>query len=111
MCASGGHVRSTDTSAAGIQLGQAEIEDLGVAQFGDKYVCRLNVAMDDALGVGGLEGFRDVDSPVQYGIERKRLAIDAMPQGCAIQKLHDDESPPVHLVNFVDGTDVWMVER
>src|ERR1700730_11174850 len=111
MCASGGHVRSTDTCAAGIKLGQAEIEDLGVAQFGDKYVCGFNVAMDDALGVGCLECLRDFDSPVQYWIERKRLAIDAMPQGCTIQKLHDDESPPIHLVNFVDGTNVWMVER
>ncbi len=45
---------------------QTEIENLGVAALGDKNVCRLNVAMDNAFGMGGVEGFGDFDAKGQY---------------------------------------------
>ena len=37
------------------QLGQSEIKNLGVAALGYKNVCRFNVAMNDAVGVGSVE--------------------------------------------------------
>jgi hypothetical protein len=37
------------------QLRQTEIENLGVPTFRSEYVGRLDVAVDDAFGVGGIE--------------------------------------------------------
>ena len=35
-----------------------------MAELGDEEIGRLNVAMDDALGVGGLEPSSDVDGNI-----------------------------------------------
>jgi len=43
-------------------LRQSEIEDLGVAPFGDENVRRLDVAMHNAFGVGGVEYLGNINS-------------------------------------------------
>ena len=40
-------------------FGQPEIQNLGVPAFGDKNIGGLDVAVDDPLGVGGVECVRD----------------------------------------------------
>ena len=40
-------------------LGQAEIENLRVAPFGHKNICRLDITVHDALQVSCIERFRD----------------------------------------------------
>ena len=40
---------------------QAKIENLGVAALGDEYIRGLDVAVDDAFGVGGIERVGDFD--------------------------------------------------
>ena len=42
-------------------LGEAEIENLGVLVAGDEDIGRLDVAMNDALTVRGLQAFGDFD--------------------------------------------------
>ena len=37
------------------QLGQAKIQNLGVATLGDEYICRFDIAMNDAFGVRGIQ--------------------------------------------------------
>ena len=44
------------------QLGDAEVEDLGVAAVGDDDVGRLEIAMDDARRVSSAERLADVDA-------------------------------------------------
>ena len=50
----GGHFRRRASGQVGVladgHLGQAEVENLGVAALGHKNVCRLDVAVDDAFG-------------------------------------------------------------
>src|SRR5262249_54875561 len=46
-------------------FGEAEIEDFGVAAAGDENVGGLDVAMDDAFGVSGIERVRDFDRGVE----------------------------------------------
>ena len=43
----------------GGDFGQTEVEDLGVSALGDEDVGGLNVAMDDALGMCGVEAVGD----------------------------------------------------
>ena len=45
----------------GATIGESEIENFGVAAIGDKNVGRLDVAMDDTFGVGGVESLGDFD--------------------------------------------------
>src|SRR5215472_16843978 len=44
----------------GAELGQTEIQNLGVAAFGHKDIGRLNITMDDSLGVSGIKRFGDL---------------------------------------------------
>ncbi len=90
--------------------GQAEIHNLGMAALGYEDVCRLDVAMNNALRMGGIEGVRDIESDLQKAMQLHRLAADEMFQGDAIQKLHDDEGLIVIVVNLMDGADVGMVQ-
>ncbi len=90
---------------------EAEIEDLGLAAIGDEDVCRLDVAMDDAFAVGGVEGVGHADRQVEQSIDRERAHGDAVLQGDALQKLHRDKGPAVVLVDVVNRADVRVVER
>ncbi len=92
-------------------LGQAEIEDFGVAAGGDEDVGRLDVAMDDALFVRGVERVGDFDAERQQQSERQGLFRDAVLEGLALQKLHRDEIAAVVLGNVVNRADARMIQR
>ena len=47
------------------QLGQAKVEDFGVATPGEKDVRGLDVAVDDARCMGSVEGLGDLDGQVE----------------------------------------------
>ena len=57
-----------------------------------------------------IQGVGDVESDLQQAMQFHRLAADQMPEGDAIQKLHDDEGLVVIVVDLVDGADVGMVQ-
>jgi len=76
-----------------------------------KNVRRLNVAVDDPLGVGCIEGIGDFDGERERGIEVHRPALDRVLEGHAVQKLHYDVGLSVLLANVVNGADVGMIQR
>jgi hypothetical protein len=39
------------------------------------------------------------------------LSLNAVLQRHAIEKFHGDERTSIEIADFVDGADVWMVER
>src|SRR6266478_3006861 len=47
------------------ELCQAEVQNLRMAAFGDKNICRLNIAVNDAVRVGGVECVGDLNTQVQ----------------------------------------------
>ena len=51
-------------------LGQPEIEDLGLDAGGHEDVGRLDVSVDDAVGVGGIQRVRNLNREVQQQAER-----------------------------------------
>jgi len=95
---------------ASVYLGQTKVENLGVAALGNKNVRRLNVTMNDALRVSGVERVRHLDPNLQNAIQIHGAIRDQVLQGRAVEKLHHDERLPVLLVNLVDGADVRMVQ-
>ena len=89
---------------------QSKIEDLGVAALRDKNVCWLDVAMNNAARVSGIQGVRNFDGEGQKGLRRQRVPRDHVLQGHAIQVLHDDECLAILLSDFIDRADVWMIQ-
>ena len=49
-------------AAAAVDLSQSEVENLGVSAFGDENVRGLDVAVNDAAGVGRVESVGDLDA-------------------------------------------------
>src|SRR5208337_2729824 len=105
------HTRWLRRAGGGLgDLGQAKIKNFGVAALSDKNVCRLNVAMDDALGVGGVERIGDLDAQQKQRVEFHGTVADEMLQRCAVEVLHDDVGLAVLLAYVVDGADIGMIE-
>ena len=107
-CVGRGHLARR--SGGGIDFGQSEIEDFGVAALGDENIGGLDVAVDDSFGVRGVESVGDFDGEIQENVGLQRLARDAMLQRHAVEEFHGDEGPTVLLSDLVDGADVGMVQ-
>ncbi len=90
---------------------QSEVEHLRVPARGYKNVCRLDVAMHDALGVRRIERIGDFDRQRQQRLVVERTPGDAVLEGRALKKLHRDEGLSLVPPDFVDGADIGMVQR
>ena len=62
--------------------------------LGHEDIGGLDVAVNDAFGVGGIERIGNLDGQRQNCSRLQRPARDAMLQRQAIQKLHGDEGWP-----------------
>jgi hypothetical protein len=89
----------------------AQGENLGVPAFGDKNVGGLDVAMDDAFRVRGLERVGDLNREGENGLGFERTVADLVLQRGAFQVLHSDKRFAVVFANVVNGADVRMVQR
>ncbi len=96
--------------ASGGEFGEAEVHDFCVAARGDEKIGGLDVAMDDAGGVGGVEAVGNLDAPVEEGFDVERAAGDFVFQSLAIEEFHGDEVAAFEFVNFVDGADVGVIQ-
>ena len=81
--------------------GRASDEDIG----------GLDVAMDDAFGVSGVERVGNVDADFEEAIDFERRAGDDVLERRAFHEFHDDEGAAVVFLNVVDRADVGMVQR
>src|SRR6266496_2544052 len=91
-------------------LGKSEIENFGVSALGHKNIRRLDVTMDNALGMSGVEGLSNFNSHAQHGFELQRATGDHVLQRDPIQIFHDDVGFTVLLADIVDGANIGMVQ-
>jgi hypothetical protein len=96
---------------AGFQLGQPEVQDLGLPVVGDKQVGRLDIAVDDALLVRGIQRIGDLDGQLCQVLGRQRPAQDPLLECATLQQLHGDEVPAVGFVDVVNGANIGVVQR
>ena len=94
----------------GSELGQAEIKNLRVTTLGYEDVGGLDVAVNNALGVCGIERFGNFNREFQQLIGGKRPTQDALAQSLTFEQFHSDEVFAILLSDFVDGADVGMVK-
>src|SRR5712692_4247988 len=93
------------------KLRQAEVENFDLAALSDKDVRRLDVAVNDALRMGGVQSVGDLDAPIEHEFGGQRLAGDTVVQRCAFEEFHDEEGLAVAFANVVNGADVRMIQR
>src|SRR5215469_13177128 len=82
-----------------------------MAAVGDKYVCRLDIAMNNSSGVRGVECVGDLDAEIEQTLEFQGTAACQFAKGLAVQILHHDKRPTFMLADFVDSADVRMIQR
>ncbi len=91
-------------------LGKTEVENFCVAARGDENIGGLDVAMNDAFGVSGVEGVGNVSADFEKALDFDgRVGDDVLERG-AFHVFHDDEDAAVVFLDVVDGADVRMVE-
>ena len=92
-------------------LGQAEVEHLHLAVGRDLDVRGLEVAVDDALVVRGLERLGNLLRDAQRLDERDRPAAQAIREVFALHQLHHQRAAAAGFLEAVDAGDVRMAER
>jgi hypothetical protein len=76
----------------------------------DKDVSGLNVAVDDALGVSGVESVGDFAANVEQNFHVKRTTHDEMLEGLTVEKFQGDERFSIFVANVVDGADAGVIQ-
>jgi hypothetical protein len=92
------------------QFRQAEIENFGVAAASDEKIGGLDVAMNDSLGVRGVQRVGDFDADVEQAVHFQRVAVHSVLQRSAVEKFHGDEGFAVFFADIVDGANAGMVQ-
>ena len=94
-----------------LEVRQPEVEDLHAPVGEAEHVLGLEVAMDDALAMGGLESRGEPQRDAERFLARQRSAAHHVAQRLAVQVLAGDVGPAVDFLERVDGRDVGMDER
>src|ERR1700693_3741912 len=89
----------------GYNFRQSKIENLDVSALGDEDVGGLDVAVNNSLGMRGIEGIGNLDGERENQLDFHRSACNTVLQSHAIQKLHRDEQMAIVLAYFVDRAD------
>ena len=92
------------------QLREAEIEDLDEAVAGDHDVLGFQVPVNDARGMSLGQPVGHLSANREQLAERKRTAIELLPQRLSVHQLHDDERGGIAEPDLVDRHDVGMVQ-
>src|SRR5277367_6496772 len=91
-------------------FGEAKIKNLGVSALGDKNIRRLDIAVHDAFGMGGIKRVRNLDTERQELVGLERPTGDEVLQRLAVEEFHSDKSAAFMLADIVDGADVGVVQ-
>ncbi len=106
------HVVAGQVLAGGVEsLGDPEVGEHHTPVGGDEDVARLDVAVDEAGTVGGIECGGDARADVDRQLRAQpRLDVEELAQALAVDELHDDGLAPAVLEHVVHGDDVRVGE-
>src|SRR5258708_26976226 len=95
-------------------LGQTEIKNLGLVAAGHENVSGLDVAVDDAFGMGGVKRVGDLRAEIEQLVKLHGLAVglavDTALECLAFQQLHGDEVASPVFAHLVNRADVGVVQ-
>src|SRR5438552_15811015 len=93
----------TDRGTNRTHFSETEIENFGVSAIGHEKICRLNIAMDDAFGMGGFESVGNLDTDVEVAIKFEWAAKEKLFECLPFRVIHHKVGLSVHFVYDVDG--------
>ena len=93
------------------EFGEAKIENFDGAALGDENVGGLDIAVDDAFFVGGVEGVGELDADVDGARNRQGTERDQFVEGLPFEQLHGDEGPAVVFFDGVNDANAGMIQR
>ena len=91
-------------------LGETEIQNLSAPALGDENIRGLDVAMNNSLRMGCVEGVGHIDCDGQQAVHLDRPHADHMFQRGAFEVLHRNEGLAFMLSDFVDRTNIGMIQ-
>ncbi len=94
-----------------MHLRQTEIQNLGVPAIGDEDIGRLDIAVNDALGMRRVQRIGNFNREREQHLQFKWLATDAILQRHAFEAFHGDVGCSPAVADFVDSADIRMVQR
>ena len=74
-------------------------------------VLRLDVAVHDALAVGGVEAFRDLQGERLHVFYGEAFSTQSLLERHSLDQLHRDERLVPGIADVVDHGDVWVIQR
>ncbi len=103
------HPRPGQPGRAPDGLGDPEVHEYGCAVLPEHDVLRLDVPVNESLGMRVVQGIGEARQDPQRFSGLKRPGPEQIPQTVG-QILHDDEVGFSRSADIVDGNDVWMAE-
>jgi hypothetical protein len=92
-------------------LRQPEVQDLKLTPARQKQICRLDVPVHDALGMGRFQRIGNLDCQGHQHLHVHRLPGHLFRQRLPLQQLHHDEMPQFVPLNSVNGADIGVIQR
>ena len=80
-----------------LELGEAEVEDLHAAVPGDEDVLGLEIAVDDAVVVGGRQAVGDLHRVLERLARGQGPVVEPLAQRLALEQLRDEVERPASL--------------
>jgi hypothetical protein len=106
-----GRLRQVIPAHFGAAFGETKVENLHDTIRRDLDVRRLQIAMDDAFVVSGLEGVGDLPRHRERIGNRDRATAQTVRQGLTFDEFEHQGSDPFALFEAVDRADVRVIER
>ena len=106
----GRHMRSDVRRRVSDRLRQSEVEHFHGAVLAHLDVGRLEIAMDDALLVGGFEGLGDLSCDGQGIVDGDRPVHHAIGERRPLDQLHDERQHAASLLEPVKAGDILMIQ-
>ena len=92
-------------------FGNPKVRDIGFARIVEKDIGRLEIAVDNALGMGIVDGRSDSGEDVGHGPNRERPVLEPIGERTAGHIAHDDERLAVLLAVVVHRHDAAVLEH
>jgi hypothetical protein len=94
----------------GIELGEAEIENLCVASAGHENIGGLDVAVNDVLGMSRIQRIGNIDGDGKKHLQLEGMGGDELLERVAVEIFHGNEGAAQVLADFVNSADVGMIQ-
>src|SRR6516165_7993526 len=78
--------------------------------LGNEDVCWLDVSVDDAFGVSGVQSIGHANGYIQQRFQFHGTAGNRVLERLSVQEFHSDEGFAIFRADVVNRADVWVVQ-